>query len=88
MKAFFVTATSVLALLATTAVAQADDAALRKQLQDLATKLESLQSEVGTLKAQNKELQVEQQVKGTEIKTKAPAPPPGRSPPRSIPPIS
>jgi hypothetical protein len=77
VKAFFVTATSVLALLATTAVAQADDAALRKQLQDLAAKLDTLQTEVSSLKAQNKELQVQQQVQETEIKTKAPAPPPG-----------
>jgi hypothetical protein len=46
VKSFFVTASSVLALLATTAVAHADDAALRKQLQDLAAKLETLQTEV------------------------------------------
>jgi hypothetical protein len=77
VKAFFVTASSVLALLATTAVAHADDAALRKQLQDLAAKLDTLQTEVSSLKAQNKELQVQQQVQETEIKTKAPAPPPG-----------
>jgi hypothetical protein len=44
VKAFFVTASSVLALLATTAVAHADDAALRKQLQDLAAKLDTLQT--------------------------------------------
>jgi hypothetical protein len=77
VKAFFVTAISVLALLATTAVAHADDAAWRKQLQDLAAKLNTLQTEVSSLKAQNKDLQGQQQVQETEIKTKAPAPPPG-----------
>jgi Porin subfamily len=84
VKAFFVTATSVLALLATTAVAQADDAALRKQLQDLAAKFDTLQTEVSSLKAQNKELQVQQKAQQTEIGTKAPAPPPGTVSPVSL----
>jgi hypothetical protein len=51
MKAYFATASCVLALLATTTIAHADDAALRRQLEDLAKKIETLQTELGTLKA-------------------------------------
>lgn len=73
MKKLTTTATCIMALLASTTAAYADDDALRQQLNALAQKLEGLQAEVRSLKSQNRELQAQQKVQNAKIQAKASA---------------